>query len=661
MPRSLPASPSAAPAAAPFHGAPTARTGLRGPLAFAWLLAAVLLATLALRAPLLTGDAAEYTLMTVAVAEHGSPDIRPADVALGRKMMPQFDAALAQLADGMQAHREVPLSGFYRGREGSTQAIHFFGYSALAALPFKLLRALGADPFKCYQALNLACVFVLGLTLRHVFGSNGRAAVGLLLFLLCGGVLYLDWSSPELMTASMLLSGLLLYTAGSPLAAGLLGGLATLQNPTTVFFLAFAPLLQLVSQYRPGDGWRAALAPCVAPRRIAGLALGGALFALAPLYNLYQFGVPSVIAKVGADPAMASGVRLFSFYFDLNQGMIVAIPALAGFLLLWGWRRGAPGRGRRLAMLVLACVLTLALALPTLVIQNWNSGAAGVMRYAFWAAMPLLFVLLWQLRRLPRWPVAALAVLLVLQGLAMRNDLRYGALEFSPLARAVLRHAPAWYNPEPELFAERSWHGEYELAQGRVAVYEDGGKVYKTMYSRANLDADQALCGAGRALTAANRFHDTTRMWRYIDGQPQCGPAGPAPLRYGLAQFLSHDGITLGTGWSQPESGGDIWNGSWSNGKRSVLTVPLPAGHQYRTLLIIGHYFTGNSRTRVIINGRDLGWFALRELPELPLPDAPTLTLELEHDAPYQPPPGQPDTRQLAFFLQEIALKPALR
>lgn len=641
---------------------PSLRQGASAPgrIGFLLLLLLVMLLTLIQRPQLLTGDAVEYALMTVAVAEHGTPEIRRSDVALGRQLMPEFDTALAQLDEGMAARRQVPLAGFYQDRHGNTQAIHFFGYSALAAVPFTLLRGLGLAPFKCYLALNLACIFVLGLSLLHVLGDVRRAAFGLLLFMLCGGVLYLDWSSPEVMTASMLLSGMLLYCAGSPLAAGLLAGLATLQNPTTVFFLAFAPLLQLAQEYRPGAGWRVALASCLARRRVLALALGGALFALAPLYNLYQFGVPSVIAKLGADPALASTTRLFSFYFDLSQGMLVAVPALAPFLLLWGWR-GAPGSGRRLAMLLLVCALTLALALPTLVIHNWNSGAAGVMRYAFWGAMPLLFLLLWQLRLTPRWPLAALACLAALQALAMSNDKHYGALEFSPLARAVLQRAPAWYNPEPELFAERTWHGELELAQDRVVAYEQDGRRIKTMYNRANLDADTALCGPQRVLTADNKIHDSTRLWRYIDGALHCGPATVAPLRFGLEQFRRHDSVQLLSGWSQPEAGGNIWNGSWSDGPRSILTVPLPAGHQYRTLLIIGHYFDGNRRTRVIVNGRDLGWLALTDLPELPLPDAPLLRLELEHEAPYTPPPGQPDTRRLAFFLQEIALKPALQ
>lgn len=643
---------------------PAARAAAPG--RFALLLLLILLATLFARTPQLTGDASEYTLMTLAVANHGTPEIRAGDLAAARALLPaDFDADLDRLEQGLRDGAQVPLRGFYRGLGGQVQALHFFAYSALAALPFKLLQAAGMAPFKCYLALNLACVFVLGMSLLRVFGSAPRALFGLALFMLCGGWLYLDWSSPELMTASLLLSALLLDSAGAPLLAGALGGLAALQNPTAVFFLGFAPLLRLCQDYRADAGWRAALRAGLRPRRLLGLTLGLAIFALAPLFNLLQFGVPSLIAKVAADASLMSGVRLFSFYFDLSQGMLVAVPALAPWLLAWTWRERAGaglGGARRLAVLLLAVAMTLALAVPTLAIQNWNSSAAGVMRYAFWSAMPLLYVLLWQLRASPAWPMRALLALLLLQALAMANAKRYGALEFSPLARAVLRHATAWHNPEPELFAERVAHTEIELTPERISVYELDGKRVKTLYNRGNLDAEQTLCGPGRALAADNRVRDSAGLWRYIDGAPRCVDAGAPMQRYRLADFLAGDAFRLGGGWSRPESGGGIWNGTWSDGDTSTLTLALPAGSRHAGLLVIGHYFDGNGRTRVRINGRDLGWQRLRELPLLPLPaGATSLTVELVHEAPYQPPAGQADRRRIAFFLQEIALLPAPR
>jgi hypothetical protein len=224
----------------------------------------------------------------------------------------------------------------------------------------------------------------------------------------------------------------------------------------------------------------------------------------------------------------------------------------------------------------------------------------------------------------------------------------------------VLRRAPAWYNPEPELFAERVQHGEVELTPERITTYEQDGKRVKTMYNRANLDAEQSLCGAGRALAADNLARDSAGLWRYVDGALRCVDAGAPALRYRLAEFLAADGVQLAAGWSRPESGGGIWNGSWSDGDSSSVTLALPAGGRYAGLLVIGHYFDGNGRTRVRINGRDLGWQRLRELPLLPLPAGATaLTLQLDHEAPYQPPAGQADRRRIAFFLLEIALQPA--
>lgn len=492
--------------------------------------------------PIHNGDIAEYTLTTVALASHGSPDVRPDDVRQARLLAPGLAPAYAQIDEELRGQPGEVHLPFAKGLGGRVYAIHFFAYSALAAVPFKLLPLAGIDPFKCYLALNLACVVMLGLALRRLFGDNLKAACALGLFLTGGVWAYLRWTSPEVMSAAALLTALILFCTGAPLRAGLLAALGALQNPSIILAFGFMPLLRLAlaqaQQGQPGQQgqapqpWRARLADAVQGRRgAAGLALGGVLALGAPLWNQIQFGVPSIIGQVFTRPYLFNLSRLHSMFLDLSQGMLIGIPAIAVLLLAWGWsgrRRdaGLPAAdGGNATRLAAACAaMTLALVLPALPVINWNSGAQGVMRYAVWASMPLLFALCWQLRarRGWRWLPPVLAVLALQVGVTRAlGDFRY--VEFSPLARRVMEHAPGLYNPDPELFAERITHRDEYYNESDIYIYRYKGVATKALYHTGNSGVAAALCGPGRALAADNDIVDATLGWRYLN-RPRCAP-----------------------------------------------------------------------------------------------------------------------------------------
>ena len=511
-----------------------AATDRRQPLAqwrFPVLLALVLAFMVARINPLYYGDVVEYMVNTVAIADHGTPDIRTGDVARMRTLLPGlFVEPYDQLERGLRNPAEPLLTGFVRGREGDVFAIHFFGYPLLAAAPFKLFESLGILPFKAFVAVHAAALFVLGLALRRFFRSELKAWAGLLLFMLCGGVLYLRWINPEFVTASLLLAGLLFFTSGAPVAGSVLAGIAAQQNPTIMFFFGFAPLFKLALDYDRGRSVGANLRALFSRRTLAGLAAGIAVFALPPLFNLWQFGVPNIIAKLFSDASLVSGTRLLSFYFDLNQGMIVGIPglALALLLLLWLWRRD-PGQDRRAGVALAALLFTLALALPTMAVLNWNSGAAGVMRYAFWASMAFLFALLAMLRGLARWPRVLVGGMAALQLAAMAHADSYSYIDFSPAARLVLARAPHLYHPEPEIFGERATRQDNNtIRKDQVYTLANGEATVKTLVNDANPQRDAQLCGAGKALAPGLPQVPSTDGWRYIDGPLRC-VAAPRP------------------------------------------------------------------------------------------------------------------------------------
>lgn len=621
---------------------------------FPLMVALALCALLALYKPYYGGDVVEYTLATVAIADHGSPAIRLDDIARVRALLPgTLDAPLDLLERGMRAGDQQLYAAFVRGRDGDVFPVHYFGYSLLAAGPFKLFEALGIPPFKAFQAVNLAAVFVLALALRRFFGSEAKAWLGLGLFMLCGGALYLHWTSPECVSAALLLAGLLFYTAGAPLAGGVLAGLAGQQNPTIVFFFAFAPLFKLWLDYQRQPGFWGNLRAQLTRRNILGLAAGMAVFALPPLFNLWQFGVPNIIARLFSDPSLIGATRLASFYFDLNQGMIIGVPGLLLVLLLLLPR--ADGRAR--GVLLLAALLTLALALPALAVLNWNSGAAGVMRYAFWAAMPFAFALLVLLRRLPRWPGVLVAGLAAVQATAMVHAKRYDYVHFSPAAVRMLTYAPQYYHPEPEIFAERAGNHDNYIQPDKLYQLQRDGAVVKTLVHASNAHADQQLCGKGAALAPDLPVVPSARGWRYIDGPLRCVAGGLLQRSFQYEALRAGAPVALVAGWNPLEQNGPGWNGAWSHGARSRLQLRLDGGPA-QSIIIAGNYLAPNRETRVIVNGVDLGWHALDQSGPLALPAqarAATLDIALEHAAPQAP--GPHDPRPLAFFLREISVR----
>lgn len=609
---------------------------------FPVLLAALLALLLAAFPVRFGGDLLEYTLDTVALASHGTPEIRLDDIARAKALLPQFAEAYGLLEQDMRAGVDKVYPAFVRGREGLVYPIHFFGYPAMAALPFRVFEALGLPPFKAFQVVNLAAVFVLGLALRRFFASEWKALAGVALFMLCGGWLYWNWSSPECVSAAALLAGLLLFASGAPVAGAMLAGLAGQQNPTILFFFGFAPLL-LVAQ-------GASLKQALGRRNLLGLAAGAAVYALPMLFNFYQYGVPNIIANRFSDPSLVGAERLASFYFDLNQGMILAIPGVLALLLAWSRDR------QRAALAALCAVFTLALALPALAVLNWNSGAAGVMRYAFWAAMPFVFALLLCLRERERWHAGALAALVAVQGAAMAHASSYDYVEFSPLARAVLARAPAYYHPEPEIFAERAGRHDNYIFPDHAYRYAPDGVAIKTLV---HAGRDELVCGRGARLAPGNRVTPASRGWLYLDAPVRCLDDGLPRQRLSGADFGQPGALRLADGWSVLERHGQGWDGVWSSGARSRLLLAAAPGLRPAALALEGHYLEGNQRTRVIVNGADLGWHRLDREATVVLPPelagARALEIELEHQAPRSP--GAGDGRLLALFLTGVSLR----
>jgi hypothetical protein len=625
--------------------------------AIAFLLCAVF-ALVCLSKARLIGDGMEYLAMAQGFVAHGSPELRPSDIAALKAMPPKALArarlepdVLAQAFEHVRGEGSIEL-GFARGSDGGVHAIHFWMYSLLAAPFYALVTLLGQNPFMALVALNLVILGATAWRLRAWLPAAGLPELGLLL--LMGPAYYTVWIGPEVMTGCcVLLATIAALRRDLPLMVAL-AGLGATQNPSVAGLIPAAAAYALLYRWFPST----ALLPVeqrTRPLRAVLLVLAGLVAAVLPyLHNQALFGMPSIIGHYYTDIGLITPERLFSFLFDLNQGMLIGLPGLPACIALVTLAIAPAQRSAWLPQLAIALLLTLGMALPTLGAVNWNSGALIVSRYAYWCAMPLLAVCLAGLVQLDmrrRWLVLVLAVLL--QGLAGWQAYRSRGPAFTAhgrLAAWVLDHAPRYYNPDPEIFLERERHREDLATHDQVVVHRGPDGPTKLMRFWSNsLDAG-GLCAPGTHLGAA-QVRTLASGWRYYNAPLHCKP-GPAPvLRVEIGPATPP---ILGTGWSLVQ-GKAVWN----EGPRATLRVPLPAGRRPGAIGLDGHYHAGLRSSRIVINGIDLGEFALGQAPlALPaaLASARVLDIEIVHTTAPGP-ASERDPRALGFLLQGVSVE----
>lgn len=414
--------------------------------------------------PKLAGDGGEYLLTLQAWFDHGSPDLRPADIEAMDRITPS-ERPFSTLVK--------PWAGFVKAPNGRWYGMHFWLYPLLGVPAKLVLRIAGGSEFAALQTTNVIC-FVAAVCFTFFHGNPHRPRRLLFLALSATGPVlwFLRWPHPEVFTWCCALVSLTLLGRKRYGLSAMAAAVGALQNPPLIL-LAILPAALATSRRQ----WRRAVvaAVCTAPAFIA------------PLFCLYHFQTPSLISSVGGvNFAHISLSRSWSFFTDLNQGMLPYIPALVLFGLAGAVLALA---GRRLTGIGVASVL----AGMILIIQsapNWNHGTAGMTRYAVWM-MPLFAWL--AAEYLPfkqRWLRLLLVAGLLLQaGIVFSHSGKPDYLVQQSWTRAVLSIFPRWYNPDPEIFVERQM-GDEESWLGRLPVgfISSDGSITKVLAERRSVE-----------------------------------------------------------------------------------------------------------------------------------------------------------------------------
>ena len=490
-----------------------------------WLGLALLLAVAALALePAVTGDGACYLSMLTGLAEHGSPEVTE---AIGHSVQDRIGVR----CDGLTE----------RAASGRVYALHFFAYPLLCVPAYALLQLAGADTLRAFQLTNAV---LLAAALLYVLLLSAQSRVVRMscagLVVLSSGSFYFQWTDPGLFsTALMLVSALALVDRRYTLAAWA-AGLSSLQNPPTALFLLPALIAQALELR--GRPRRETISGLLASAAAAGLAL--VPFA----WNLTQFGRLLSIESVGfiryLDPTLIGVRRLLLFVFDLNEGLIVGLPALLWLVPAALLCRTLEARRDRRCLLRhedLVLVGFVLIAVPTLAQANWSAGQSVFNRYAAWAGMaPLVWAAsaLAGRRAAGLASVAAPALLLQLGtwlymgGMALA--LHPSSLALKPWVVPLWRALPHVYDPLPDVFAERLSGREVWAIEAPVVLRDADGVILRVLgRGTRRREIGPEVCGEGGALVPADarrssaaKTRSTELGYTYLTGRLRC--AAPA-------------------------------------------------------------------------------------------------------------------------------------
>jgi hypothetical protein len=438
----------------------------------------------ALSTPRRVGDGVEYWAMADQLGSFRLPSATRADILRlerdARRLGHGFDASPLRFPHLVAA-------------DGRQDFPHFWLYSLVNVPALWLTRLAGAHPNWAFTLTNCAL-----LVMAFVIVSREVSTAWAALILVGPLIWWLDKAHGDVFTVTLLAAACALWRR-APLWTLLLLAIAAAQNPVLMPVWALVAIVALSRASARGEETRdvGSRAPAEPPgdsprealsrrrRRLApvmrasvgrsvllGVVLGAAIVAVPLAYYFVRLHVWSPLAGY-TRPAWPSVRTMGSLVWDANVGLFANVPffgvAMIGAIAdAWRRRRRVPLVGRDWLLLAGAWGLLLAGYAQSV---NLNHGATpGINRWTFWLMPWLLLVVSTgaasQTSAMTRHQRAP-AVLIVLAALntasavwffrpSLPEVYRYPTL----LASWLWTHAPAWYSPAPEIFAERVSHRE---------------------------------------------------------------------------------------------------------------------------------------------------------------------------------------------------------
>ncbi|WP_415807004.1 hypothetical protein [Bordetella muralis] len=593
--------------------------------------------------------------MSQAFINHGTPDITSND----------FDVVQTYAGDAQTnvpdvAHR-TPLSSsppFYADKDGNYYSYHFWLYSLLVAPFLFIVKLLGrATPWAFIVANVISAIAASwAICMWKKIGREQRLLL-LTLFWSCGTIPYIRWTHPEVFCASLLVVSLIWACNHKYVLSAIFAAIAAQQNPPILLWVAALMAIDLCSQYqRTKSIWPST-------RKLAEWGVCLVLASLSMAFFFIHFDTSNLITRSGgAKTELISIDRLWSFYFDLNQGVVLLLwplLALVPVVMTYGIAASKLDKNSLIVVGGLA-LMSLMLAFPSISTPNFNPGTSFILRYAYWASIPLIFIV--TTIDLKHGKAKAITWAGILSYVVLNLSYYTGNwpsyLHYTPTARYVMEKFPGMYNPIPEIFIERATHSEGRNDKD-IYFYAANGKVRKILLNASHRNIGEFQCLNGKPA----REYVTSKVsaeagWTYFNLRDGCTslvnenavykPVSPI-AKHGTL-FFNESGTGksyLGAGWSHPET----W-GVWSAANEAEIALRL-ADTNVQTLSISANAFVNGIHKEqlidffvndipagsIVLTRYDGNRFSIH-IPDEALPDikhSNTLRLNLKFRTPARP------------------------
>ncbi|MBU9249737.1 hypothetical protein KTD14_09780 [Burkholderia multivorans] len=550
---------------------------------FVWLALFVVLFCLGLSIrgirPNISGDGLEYTLMAQALLERGRPNITEEDYRALRVYRGDAETNVPEVAARSSLSASPP---FFRDAKGQYYSYHFWLYSLFVVPFFFAVKLFGLATPWAFVMANVAFALAASCTICAWRGVNREQRLLLLtLYWSCGTIPYISWTHPEVFSASLLVIAMIAALSRQYVVAAVAAAMVAQQNPPALFLVAIFLVVDFYVNIRETKSFVPPL------KKIAGWCACVALSGLSVLFYYFHFGVGNLITNSGFTKIdLISVERLWSFYFDLNQGLVVLLwPLLVvvPMAMLYGTARRRFS-GAHIALVVALVFASILLAVPSISATNFNSGASFVIRYAYWAGIPLLFAvtILFLGQRLSRVLVCVAVVALLVVNFVYYKGEWWSYLYYTPVAKKIMAKFPWLYNPVPEIFIERGLHIDGSMNDNVIYYYAADGEVRKVLLNQRVADVVDFRCANG---DNGRRYVDSVSSveqgWTYFNLKPGCkafeerSGTYEVALAVGAGDTLSFRRVGsgrlyLGQGWSEPEA----W-GTWSDQSEASIVLPV--------------------------------------------------------------------------------------
>lgn len=493
-----------------------------------FLILLIVLAVLRLKneeRPYPTGDAIEYTLMTEAFYNHLSPEVKVSDYESFKQTFvksnkwEENEKAIHYDAVGVflqkQGLKNLEYNyAFFVDKEGRKYSAHFWFYSLLN-LPVRYVCAISPfNPILVFHITNLILIivscFVFLKTSKFNFIETGMFC---LLFFYSTNYWYFCWPHPEVFTVCFASMGLWLFFHEKRYTGILLIALAAMQNQP----LAILPaILSLVVLFEKG----------LNIKNIVTLFFCSLPVLIPPIFYYLHYGTTNLIGYQGAlSTEHITWTRVFGFFFDINQGMILALPLilLAYFGLYFRKVLKIKSVERKWDLLILPALLIIICGAST--IDNWNHGQTVVNRYVTYVGGIILihFYFLFsemENSKLKRGMIAVAVLSQILTVLYHQKLEKYDWTTNSPkpLSNWVLSHIPTVYNPDPIIFNSR-YAGGIEMDQSESPSYfmKENGEITKFLTHKKHMSNLQNFGLSQQQIDSLTPHLNFINDWAYID------------------------------------------------------------------------------------------------------------------------------------------------